>query len=156
VSGSVYHVIVSVAAGVGTLYLNGESQGTISGIPSMTIDALGQNLQLPGFGSYGGTLDEFVYYAARAISAQEAADHYAATLLTERDAQIMLRWSDDNGRTWSPEHWRSAGAQGRWAKRALWRQLGRSRTRIFEVAVADGMPWRLVDFIGTPERGNGT
>jgi len=151
-----YHVVVSVAAGVGTLYLNGENQGTISGIPSMTIDALGQNLQLPGFSSYGGTLDEFVYYAGRALSAEEALEHYEATQLTVREAQIMLRSSKDNCRTWGPEQWRGAGSQGRWATRAIWRQQGRARTCAFEVTVADGIPWRLVDFIGTPVRGNGT
>lgn len=51
--------------------------------------------------------------------------------------QAMLRWSSDGGSTWSSEHWTSIGAQGRYTNRAIWRRLGWSRDRIFEVAVTD-------------------
>lgn len=48
--------------------------------------------------------------------------------------QVMLRWSDDGGHTWSNEHWREAGRIGRYKWRVVWNRLGRSRDRIFEVA----------------------
>lgn len=51
--------------------------------------------------------------------------------------QAMLRWSDDGGSTWSSEHWVSMGAMGNYNNRAIWRRLGWSRDRIFEVAVTD-------------------
>jgi len=51
--------------------------------------------------------------------------------------QAMLRWSNDGGSTWSNEHWTSIGRQGAYQNRAIWRRLGWSRDRIFEVAVTD-------------------
>jgi hypothetical protein len=51
--------------------------------------------------------------------------------------QAMLRWSNDGGSTYSNEHWVSIGAMGQYANRALWRRLGWSRDRIFEVAISD-------------------
>jgi hypothetical protein len=53
------------------------------------------------------------------------------------DPQAMLRWSNDGGSTWSNEHWVTIGAMGRYQNRAIWRRLGWSRDRIFEVAVSD-------------------
>lgn len=54
-----------------------------------------------------------------------------------QDPQAMLRWSNDGGSTWSNEHWTSIGKQGNYVNRAIWRRLGWSRDRIFEVAVTD-------------------
>jgi len=51
--------------------------------------------------------------------------------------QAMLRWSNDGGSTWSNEHWVSIGAQGKYNNRAIWRRLGWSRDRVFEVVVSD-------------------
>jgi len=53
------------------------------------------------------------------------------------DPQVMLRWSDDGGKTWSNEHWRSLGKLGKYKNRARWTKLGQSRERIYEVAVSD-------------------
>lgn len=53
------------------------------------------------------------------------------------DPQAMLRWSNDNGRTYSSEHWRSIGKVGDHKARAVWRTLGRARDRVYEVAVTD-------------------
>lgn len=53
------------------------------------------------------------------------------------DPQAMLRWSNDGGSTWSNEHWTTIGKMGQYANRALWRRLGWSRDRIFEVVITD-------------------
>lgn len=53
------------------------------------------------------------------------------------DPQIMVRWSDNGGHTWSDEHWTSAGRMGQYRRRALWRRLGRSRNRVYEVVISD-------------------
>jgi len=53
------------------------------------------------------------------------------------DPQAMLRWSNDGGSTWSNEHWVSIGKIGKYLNRAIWRRLGWSRDRIFEVVVTD-------------------
>lgn len=54
--------------------------------------------------------------------------------------QLMLRYSDDS-RTWSPEFWRSIGAQGAYRKRVVWTRLGRSRGRVYELAYSDPTPF---------------
>lgn len=51
--------------------------------------------------------------------------------------QAMLRWSNDGGSTWSTEQWVTIGRTGRYLNRAIWRRLGWSRDRIFEVVVTD-------------------
>ena len=56
------------------------------------------------------------------------------------DPQVMLRWSDDGGHTWSNEHWRSMGKTGTWGTRVLWRRLGMTlklRDRVYEVSGTD-------------------
>jgi hypothetical protein len=56
------------------------------------------------------------------------------------DPQVMLRWSDDGGHTWSNEHWRSMGKLGETGRRVLWRRLGmtmRLRDRVYEVSGTD-------------------
>lgn len=66
---------------------------------------------------------------------------------------VLLQWSDDGGHTWSHEHEAEAGAQGYYRARAIWRRLGRSRDRIFRVIVSDPVPWRLINFYGSIEKG---
>ena len=53
------------------------------------------------------------------------------------DPQAMLRWSNDGGSTWSNEHWTTIGQIGAYKNRAIWRRLGWSRDRVFEVVVTD-------------------
>ena len=54
-----------------------------------------------------------------------------------QDPQAMLRWSNDGGSTWSSEHWTTIGQVGRYKNRAIWRRLGWSRDRIYEVSMSD-------------------
>lgn len=51
--------------------------------------------------------------------------------------QVMLRWSDDGGHTWSNEHWRSIGKIGEYSAKAIWRRLGRSYDRVYEISGTD-------------------
>lgn len=56
------------------------------------------------------------------------------------DPQVMLRWSDDGGHTWSNEHWTSMGKIGQYFRRAIWRRLGMTtklRDRVYEVSGTD-------------------
>lgn len=50
------------------------------------------------------------------------------------DPQISLRWSDDGGYTWSNYHTVSMGVSGAYRTRVIWRRLGQSRQRVFEVS----------------------
>jgi hypothetical protein len=56
------------------------------------------------------------------------------------DPQVMLRWSDDGGHTWSNEYWRSMGAVGETGQRVIWRRLGMTlklRDRVYEISGTD-------------------
>jgi hypothetical protein len=53
------------------------------------------------------------------------------------DPQVMLKWSNDGGSTWSNDHWRAIGKQGKYLNRVIWRRLGQARDRIYEVSVSD-------------------
>lgn len=58
--------------------------------------------------------------------------------------QVMLRWSDDGAFTWSNEHWTSIGAAGETKNRAMWRQLGRARDRVWEAVISDPVPRDII------------
>jgi len=62
-----------------------------------------------------------------------------------RPAQLMLRWSNDGGRTWSNTYSLSVGAGGEYSHRVIKRMLGRARKRIWEVSWTDPIPWRFAD-----------
>lgn len=56
------------------------------------------------------------------------------------DPQVMLRWSDDGGHTWSSEHWASMGKIGQYYRRVFWRRLGMTlklRDRVYEISGTD-------------------
>jgi len=52
----------------------------------------------------------------------------------ETDPQVMIRWSNDWGRTWSNEYQRSMGKLGEYTKRIIKRGCGIARQRVFEVS----------------------
>ena len=62
-----------------------------------------------------------------------------------RGPQMILRWSDDGGRTWSNEYARDAGQQGQYRARVFWNRLGQARDRVYEISVTDPVAWRVVD-----------
>ena len=53
------------------------------------------------------------------------------------DPQMMLRYSDDGGHTWSNEMWRSLGRVGEYRTRAVWRKLGQFRQRQMNLRITD-------------------
>ena len=56
------------------------------------------------------------------------------------DPQVMLRWSDDGGHTWSNEHWAGIGKIGEYYKRVFFRRLGMTlklRDRVYELSMTD-------------------
>jgi hypothetical protein len=55
----------------------------------------------------------------------------------------MLRFSNDGGRTWSAELWRSAGKMGEYGRRVMWYRMGSARRRVFEVSMTDPIQWRI-------------
>jgi len=56
------------------------------------------------------------------------------------DPQVMLRWSDDGGHTWSNYHTASIGKIGEYYRRVFWRRLGMTlklRDRVYELSMTD-------------------
>jgi hypothetical protein len=54
--------------------------------------------------------------------------------------QVMLRWSDDGGHTWSNEHWTPMGVIGNYSQRVFWRRMGMTlklRDRVYEISGTD-------------------
>lgn len=51
--------------------------------------------------------------------------------------QVMLRYSNDGGFTWSNEYWTTIGKAGNTKNRAIWRKLGQARDRVWEVNFTD-------------------
>lgn len=67
-------------------------------------------------------------------------DYQTYTITIGADAQVMLRWSDDGGHTWSNEHWKSLGKIGQTGYRTIWRRLGMTlklRDRVYELSGTD-------------------
>jgi Phage stabilisation protein len=57
-----------------------------------------------------------------------------------QDPQVMLRWSDDGGHTWSNEHWSPIGKIGEYYRRVFFRRLGMTmklRDRVYELSMTD-------------------
>jgi hypothetical protein len=66
----------------------------------------------------------------------------AAPLSPGIEPQVMLRWSDDGGHTWSNEHWKSMGRSGQYGYRTIWRRLGMTtklRDRVYELSGTDAV-----------------
>lgn len=53
------------------------------------------------------------------------------------DPQVMMKYSDDGGRTWSSELWRSLGKVGKYFTRVKWNKLGSSRDRVYMIEITD-------------------
>lgn len=70
------------------------------------------------------------------------------------DPQVMYRFSDDGGKTWSSEQMMSAGKIGEYDKRVKAHRCGMGRRRVFEVSFSDPIPWRLTAaYLGVSQAG---
>lgn len=65
------------------------------------------------------------------------------------DPQMMMQYSDDGGKTWSSELWRSMGRIGEYRHRVEWDGLGESTGRIYKFRVTD--PVKTVIIAGYAE-----
>lgn len=64
------------------------------------------------------------------------------------DPQVMMRFSNDGGHTWSSEALASAGQKiggiGQYKTRVRWNRLGRARDRVYEIKVTDPVPVNII------------
>jgi hypothetical protein len=66
-----------------------------------------------------------------------------------------LRFSDDGGYTWSNEIVVELGQTGQTTWRAMWRRLGKSRDRVFEVVITDPIPIAITNAFMRMSPGSG-
>jgi hypothetical protein len=64
-----------------------------------------------------------------------------------RAPQIMLRWSDDYGHTWSNSYLLDCGKAGEFRKRVFRNRMGQARDRVFEISTSDAIPWRIISSV---------
>ena len=74
--------------------------------------------------------------------------------LTTPDPQLMLRYSDDNGHSWSNERTCSLGAVGEYGARAIFRRLGAGRNRVWEISLTDPVKFAVIGAILEYENGS--
>ena len=80
------------------------------------------------------------FYINQEVIVVNSVDNYV-------EPQVMLRWSDDGGHTWSNEHWRSMGGVGAYGTRVIWRRLGMTtklRDRVYEISGTDPVKIAIV------------
>jgi hypothetical protein len=63
---------------------------------------------------------------------------------TTTDPQLLLRFKDSNG-SWSNYKARSMGKIGEYNKKLIWRKMGRSKDRVYEISCTDPVNAVLVD-----------
>lgn len=88
------------------------------------------------------TTDLFLATEENALLTTESGDFLIDEAGVQYNPQpnVMLRWSDDGGHTWSNEHWKYMGAVGQYFYRTIWRRLGMTvklRDRVYEVSGTD-------------------
>ena len=68
-------------------------------------------------------------------------------LATGNEAYLLLRYSDDTGRTWSNWRYLSLGVVGNYSKRVRATRLGSSRHRVWNIRVSDPVEVSLVQAV---------
>lgn len=55
--------------------------------------------------------------------------------------QMMLKYSDDGGQTWSADLWLPTGAKGKYRTLVNWQRLGEAKDRVYEISCSDPVRW---------------
>lgn len=69
--------------------------------------------------------------------------------------QVMLRYSDDGGRTWSNERWANMGPIGEYSRRVKFHQLGMFYQRMFQLTISDPIKPVIIDAFADVEAEEG-
>lgn len=64
--------------------------------------------------------------------------------LVSKESQVIMQYSDDNGRTWSTEEFSHIGERGEYGYRVEWFCLGSFYKRILRFTMSDAIQWVLV------------
>lgn len=131
-----YHAAMYHCVGFGLHLVCGHKDGRVyaAGLQTYTDD--GQAIVRDRVTRHVTNDEKLLYYATFELR-MERGIGVDGGAIPGTDPQVMLRWSNDGGHTWSPERWASVGAEGQYKQRVLFRRLGRSRTRTFHVRISD-------------------
>ncbi len=77
------------------------------------------------------------------------------TSLVTAESQIIMEYSDDNGKTWSSERFADIGEHGEFDYTLTWVGLGMFKRRIFRFTMSDAIKWVLVSCSAEVEAGLG-
>ncbi len=69
----------------------------------------------------------------------------------EANPTLQLRYSDDNGNTWSSWLTANIGASGEYQEDVVFYRLGRSKNRIFEFRCTDPVSTEIFNVLGDVE-----
>lgn len=94
----------------------------------------GQTIRYMRTGQHLSNDLEYIYYNSFQMD-MEAGTGLITGGIANTDPQAMLQWSNDGGHTWSNEHWSAIGRIGEYARRVIWRRLGRARDRVFKLVI---------------------
>jgi hypothetical protein len=87
---------------------------------------------------------EFKLVGVTSLRLKVATGHALSTG-TGSDPQIMMRYSNDGGYTWSSELPRSIGKIGEYGKQVCWNRIGTSREWLFEFNISDPIDFAILD-----------
>lgn len=70
------------------------------------------------------------------------------------DPQLMLRYSNDGGNTWSNQRTVSLGTAGQYGSRAKFARLGSGRNRVFEISMTDDAKFVVLGAVAEMDQGS--
>jgi hypothetical protein len=77
----------------------------------------------------------------------------SGTSLVTAESQIIMQYSDDNGRSWSSERWLAIGDQGEYRHELVWYGMGTFKNRMFRFTMSDAIKWVLIKLSADIELG---
>lgn len=133
----------------------GDGNTSASENPSNTYSSVGTYTVTLFATNASGTVQQTDSVVVDSVVAAYTAPAVVGAGLPGDDPQVMLRISNDGGKTWISEQWRSAGKMGEYLRRVRWNRLGAARRRVFEISMTDPVAWKITGAYLTGMNGNG-
>lgn len=126
-----------------TTFVGDRENGNIYALNGKKYDDNGQHITRLRSSPYISNGGKTVFHNALEIDLESGVGLDGNAPIEDANPEIMLRFSDDKGHTWSSEIWRSIGKIGEYAKRVIFRRLGRARYRIYELKYTGKTPFTI-------------
>ncbi|HEX6038916.1 packaged DNA stabilization protein [Longimicrobium sp.] len=123
-------------------WLDGETPVVYRATPDLTLDVDSRPIRYVRRAPALTNENERVFYSSVEAELERGV---GTTTGQGENPQVMLRISNDGGKTWGPEMWRSAGKIGEYGKRVRWNRMGAARRRVYELVLTDPVGLKLMD-----------